>query len=61
MKIKAILTVPHKNCSLKELEFFLTQKTADIYIFPEGFLDSTTLDDALKIIKKNMSLLVLKI
>lgn len=53
MKIKAILTVPHKNCSLKELEFFLTQKTADIYIFSEGFLDSTTLDDALKIIKKN--------
>lgn len=45
------LIVPKQNDSIHELYYFLSQKEADLYIFPEGFLDSNSLRAAIDIIK----------
>lgn len=50
--MKVMLAVPKKDNSLQELNFFLSQDKADLYIFPEGFLDSNVLQEALDIIKE---------
>lgn len=50
---KILLTVPKKDDSITELNYFLQTQSADIYIFPEGFLSSGTIDQALDIIRKN--------
>ena len=49
--MKLLLAVPKKNCSVQELKYFLSSENADLYIFPEGFLDCDTLDEALEIIE----------
>lgn len=49
--MKICLAVPKKDSSIPELIFFLTQNDADLYVFPEGFLDSNSLKEALKMIK----------
>ena len=45
------LIVPNQNDSIQELHYFLSQKEADLYIFPEVFLDSNSLRAAIDIIK----------
>lgn len=47
-----LLAVPQKDNSIQELNFFLSQDNADLYIFPEGFLDSNVLQEAIDIIKE---------
>lgn len=49
--IKVSLVVPQKG-DIKELERFLQQEEADIYVFPEGFLETEHLPEALKVIKE---------
>ena len=49
---KIMLVVPEKNQAVSELKQFLLQQEADIYVFPEGFLCSDDLPDALAIIKE---------
>lgn len=49
--MKVLLAVPKKNNSIKELNCFLSQAEADLYIFPEGFLDNNVLQEAIDIIK----------
>lgn len=51
MKLKLLLAVPKKDSSIQELKFFLSQENADLYIFPEGFLNNNTLNEALEIIE----------
>lgn len=51
MKVKLLLAVPKKDNSIQELKFFLSRDNADIYVFPEGFLDNNTLREALEIIR----------
>lgn len=48
---KIALVVPHKGNELSELRHFLKQENADIYIFPEGFLRTEYLPEALQIIR----------
>lgn len=50
--IKLILTVPPKDNAISELRKTLTEEKADIYIFPEGFLLTEQLEEALEIIKE---------
>ena len=47
-----LLAVPQKDNSIQELNFFLSQDNADLYIFPEGFLDSNVLQEAIDMIKE---------
>ena len=51
--MKVLLAVPRKDNNIQELNFFLSQYKADLYIFPEGFLDSNVLQEAFDIIKEN--------
>jgi len=53
--IKVMLAVPRKGNCIKELQSFLNQETADIYIFPEGFLTTDDLQQALSIIRTNQN------
>ena len=39
MNLNVLLAVPQENNSVQELNSFLSQNNADLYIFPEGFLD----------------------
>lgn len=50
MSVKIVLVVPEKDNSIVELKKFINQETADLFIFPEGFLDSSNLTEALNII-----------
>lgn len=50
--IKVSLVVPQKGESIKELARFLRQEEADIYVFPEGFLETDNLPEALSVIKE---------
>lgn len=50
-KIRIALINPEKNNALKELEIFIRDYAADIYVFPEGFLKSEDLKEALDIIQ----------
>lgn len=50
--MNVLLAVPQKDNSIQELKSFLSQDNADLYIFPEGFLDSNVLQEALDIIKE---------
>lgn len=50
--MKVLLAVPKKDNSIQELNLFLSQEYADLYIFPEGFLDSNVLQEAIDIIKE---------
>lgn len=52
MILDVLLAVPHKDNSIQELKFFLSQDNADLYVFPEGFLDSNVLQQAIDIIKE---------
>ena len=52
MILEVLLAVPKKDSSIQELTFFLSQDKADLYIFPEGFLDSNVLQEAIDIIKE---------
>ena len=60
MKLKVLLAVPYKGNSIYELRKILSQNDVDLYVFPEGFLDSNTLTEALKIIKNEQELLQLE-
>ncbi len=51
-QIKITLVIPKKGEDLKEMEKFLKQEEADIYIFPEGFLETEQLPEALRLIKE---------
>lgn len=51
--IKVMLAVPRKGNCLEELQSFLNQEIADIYVFPEGFLTTEYLQQALSIIRTN--------
>lgn len=51
MIIRIMLAVPKRGDSIGELTRFLKQEEADLYVFPEGFLDSNTIHEALGIIK----------
>ena len=51
--IKVMLAVPRKGNCLEELKSFLNQEIADIYVFPEGFLTTEYLQQALSIIRTN--------
>jgi len=58
MKINAAIAVPTKENRLSELEQFLTQVSADLHLFPEGFLDSALLEEAQTIIRKHGSYVI---
>lgn len=49
MKRKILLAVPEKGNSLRELERILGEEMADLFLFPEGFLNSELLHEALQI------------
>ena len=51
--MKVLLAVPKQNNCIQELNYFLSGYKADLYIFPEGFLNSDVLEEAIAIIKKN--------
>lgn len=51
--IKVMLAVPRKGNCLEELQRFLNQEIADIYVFPEGVLTTEYLQQALSIIRTN--------
>lgn len=51
MKIKVGVAVPGCEDRLYELEAFLKEEQADLYVFPEGFLDTDNLSGALEIIR----------
>lgn len=51
--MNVLLAVPQENNSVQELNSLLLQNNADLYIFPEGFLDNNVLQEALDIIKEN--------
>uniref|UniRef100_UPI0040563156 carbon-nitrogen hydrolase family protein n=1 Tax=Acetatifactor sp. TaxID=1872090 RepID=UPI0040563156 len=55
---KIILTVPEKDNALIEFRNTLTKERADIYIFPEGFLLTEQLEEALAITKEFQSFVV---
>ena len=46
MSVKIVLVVPEKDNSIVELKKFINQETADLFIFPEGVLDSSNLTEA---------------
>lgn len=50
--MNVLLAVPQENNSVQELNSFLSQNNADLYIFPEGFLDNNVLQEAIDIIKE---------
>lgn len=50
--MKVLLAVPKKDNSIQELNYLLSQDEADLYIFPEGFLDSKVLQEAIDMIKE---------
>ena len=52
MNLNVLLAVPQENNSVQELNSFLSQNNADLYIFPEGFLDNNVLQEAIDIIKE---------
>ena len=52
MNLNVLLAVPQENNSVQELDSFLSQNNADLYIFPEGFLDNNVLQEAIDIIKE---------
>ena len=52
MNLNVLLAVPQENNSVQELNSFLSQNNADLYIFPEGFLDNNILQEAIDIIKE---------
>ena len=52
MELKLLLAVPKKDDSIQELNLFLAQYHADLYIFPEGFLNNTVLNEALDVIER---------
>lgn len=45
--MKVLLAVPRPDQAIWELHHFLSQDKADLYIFPEGFLDSNVLEEAI--------------
>ena len=49
--MKIFLAVPKIKDEINELKKFLNEVSADIYVFPEGFLRHENLDEALSIIK----------
>lgn len=49
MKRKIVLAVPEKGNGLKEFSKVLQGETADLFLFPEGFLDSGIIDEALQV------------
>lgn len=49
---RIILTVPEKDNAITELRKTLMKEQADIYIFPEGFLLTEHIEEALSIIKE---------
>ena len=56
--IKVMLALPRKGNCLEELQSFLIQEIADIYIFPEGFLTTDDLQEALSIIRTNQKYVI---
>ena len=58
MSTKITLVVPEKDHSIQELKKFLIKESADLFIFPEGFLDSSNLDEALNIIAATHSFVI---
>ena len=50
--MNVLLAVPEQNNSIQELKHFLSEDKADLYVFPEGFLDSIVLREAIDIIRK---------
>ncbi len=52
MILNVLLAVLKKDNRIQELDFFLSQDKADLYIFPEGFLDSNVLQESIDIIKE---------
>jgi predicted amidohydrolase len=50
--LNVLLAVPKQNNSIQELKHFLSERKADLYVFPEGFLDSNVLGEAVAIIRK---------
>ena len=55
---KVLVVVPKKGECISELKFFLKKEAADLYIFPEGFLYSDVLVEALDIIKEHKSYVI---
>ena len=51
MKIRVGIAVPGREERLNELELCLKEEKADLYVFPEGFLDTDNLSCALEIIR----------
>jgi len=49
--LKVLLAVPERGRSIRELNHFLNKADADLYVFPEGFLDSNVLENAIDIIR----------
>ena len=51
MDTRILLVVPKRFDCINELKRFINWEEADIYVFPEGFLDSEHLGEALEIIR----------
>ena len=52
MVTKILLVTPKRNDCINELKKFLDWEEADIYVFPEGFLNTPSLEEALEIIRE---------
>lgn len=55
---RILLVLPSKGNSIAELEKFLFEEDADIFVFPEGFLQTENLEEALTIMKRTDSLII---
>lgn len=55
--MKIMLAIPEEDNCISEISKFLKSE-ADLYVFPEGFLNNDTIDDALNIIKNTHSCVI---
>lgn len=53
-----LLAVPNKDDSIQELRHFLLESEADLYVFPEGFLDNNVLQEALAVMEKEQKYVI---
>ena len=50
MQLRVFLAIPQKNKELEQLRCIVHKETADLYVFPEGFLHDNSLLEALSLL-----------
>ena len=58
MRLRVFLAIPQNNKELEQLRCILRKETADLYVFPEGFLHDNSLSDALSLFSEIEGLVV---